>query len=548
LDAIRARGHDVANELNNPDVLLDWCDVEGIPSEAVYRSLAETLGIDFIELAADETADPDFIAKVPIQIARRFNFVGLAADDTSSVEIVCGSLDGCIQSDNIGRLLGRSVVCKIADPAVVQRLVDSAYQRRSSQTAASIQSLESDDSTIEIRKQDDLLDESGRSSVVKVVNSILFDAVQQRASDIHIQPYESHLQVRFRIDGILFDQFEIPHGSQEEVISRIKVISQMDIAEKRLPQDGRATIRVGTRRIDLRVASLPTSFGERVVIRLLDKSARLYTLAELGMDREILQQFQRLVHLEHGLILVTGPTGGGKSTTLYAALQEINAKDRNIVTLEDPIEYQLPGISQTQVNEKKGMTFARGLRNVLRQDPDIIMIGEIRDQETAEMAIQSALTGHMVFSTLHTNDAPSAVTRLLDLGIEPYLVSSSVVAVLAQRLVRQICDQCKQLSTDTSLLTKQSETSLNDSRHFEGRGCTACRQTGYQGRKGIFELMAINQTIQRSIQTGSDAANLRGYAVANGMKSLREDGLRKIHEGQTTVSEVARVTMDQVIE
>jgi len=547
-DAIRARGHDVANDLKNTNELLAWCEAEGISSETVYRSLAETLGIDFIELATDETADPNFIAKVPIQIARRFNFVGLAADDASSVEIVCGSLDGCIQADNVGRLLGRSVICKIADPAAVQSLVDTVYQRRSSQTAASIQSLESDDSTIEIRKQDDLLDESGRSSIVKVVNSILFDAVQQRASDIHIQPYESHLQVRFRIDGILFDQFEIPHGSQEEVISRIKVISQMDIAEKRLPQDGRATIRVGTRRIDLRVASLPTSFGERVVIRLLDKSARLYTLAELGMDDEILQQFQRLVHLEHGLILVTGPTGGGKSTTLYAALQEINAKDRNIVTLEDPIEYQLSGISQTQVNEKKGMTFARGLRNVLRQDPDIIMIGEIRDQETAEMAIQSALTGHMVFSTLHTNDAPSAVTRLLDLGIEPYLVSSSVVAVLAQRLVRQICENCKQLSKDKSSLSEQLGNSHNCSQHFEGRGCEACRQTGYQGRKGIFELMAINQTIQRSIQNGSDAANLRGHAVANGMKSLREDGLRKIREGHTTDSEVARVTLDQVSE
>jgi general secretion pathway protein E len=380
--------------------------------------------------------------------------------------------------------------------------------------------------------------------VIRLVNSLIFDAVLARASDIHIQPNEVDLKVRFRIDGVLFDQFEIPKASQEEVLSRIKIIGEMNIAEKRLPQDGRASVQVGDRMIDLRIASLPTSFGERIVIRLLDKSARLYTLEELGMPERLLKQFRSKIHLEHGLILVTGPTGGGKSTTLYAGLQEINTNYSNIVTLEDPIEYQLSGISQTQISEKKGLTFADGLRSVLRQDPDVIMVGEIRDQETANMAIQSALTGHMVFSTLHTNDAPSAITRLLDLGVEPYLVASSVVGVLAQRLVRKICPDCKKPDPQASTLMKELGTFRSEANMpYSGAGCENCRSTGYQGRIGIFEFMEINDHLRSLIQRQCNAAEIRTEARSKGMKLLREDGLEKILAGSTTVDEVVRVSM-----
>jgi general secretion pathway protein E len=382
--------------------------------------------------------------------------------------------------------------------------------------------------------------------VVDLVNKILFEAVKVYASDVHFQPYESRLVVRMRIDGVLFDAFDLPIDVQDEAISRMKVIGKMNIAEKRLPQDGRSTVQVGDRSIDLRIASLPTSFGERVVVRLLDKSARVYTLDELGMDRETLDRFRNLIKLEHGLILVTGPTGSGKSTTLYAALQEINSKDRNVVTLEDPIEYQLEGISQTQVSVKKGMTFASGLRSVLRQDPDIIMVGEIRDEETAVMAIQSALTGHLVFSTLHTNDAASAVTRLLDLGIEPYLVSSSLISVMAQRLVRKVCASCsREMVPSTEILELLGNDSASPGQKTirQGIGCEACRQTGYRGRIGIFELLIVDDAVRQQIQGQSNATTIRDVAVRNGMKLLREDGLAKTLDGMTTVDEVARVTM-----
>ena len=349
-----------------------------------------------------------------------------------------------------------------------------------------------------------------------------------------------------RIDGVLFDSFTIPKHLQDEVLSRVKVLGRMNIAEKRLPQDGRATVQVGDRLIDLRIASMPTSHGERIVIRLLDKSARLYTLNELGMDDRTLVRFHELIHLEHGMILVTGPTGSGKSTTLYAALREINAKDCNILTLEDPIEYQLEGISQTQINVKKGMTFASGLRSILRQDPDIIMLGEIRDEETAVMAIQSALTGHLVFSTLHTNDAASAVTRLLDLGIEPFLVASSVIAVLAQRLVRLNCPACSAPYYPTPDELRRLELSsdqIASARFMRGVGCDECRRTGYRGRLGIFELLTVNDAVRSQVQARANATEIRDASIQYGMHLLREDGHAKVLKGRTTLGEVLRVTV-----
>jgi general secretion pathway protein E len=354
--------------------------------------------------------------------------------------------------------------------------------------------------------------------------------------------------VRTRIDGVLYDSFELPKNVQEEVISRVKVMAKMDIAEKRLAQDGRATVQIGDRLIDLRIASLPTSFGERVVIRLLDKGARLYELPELGMDARTLEIFKKLVSLEHGLLLVTGPTGSGKSTTLYAALKQINSKEKNVLTIEDPIEYQLEGISQTQVSDKKGMTFASGLRSVLRQDPDVIMVGEIRDVETANMAIQSSLTGHLVFSTLHTNDAASAITRLLDLGIEPYLVASSVMGVLAQRLVRRICPACAVAYEPSALELQWLGASCEQAGGMRiGKGCAACRHTGYRGRFGTFELLIIDESVRRLISNRATASEIKSAAMKTGMHLLRGDGIGKILAGLTTIAEVERVTMQSEI-
>ena len=411
--------------------------------------------------------------------------------------------------------------------------------------------LDTKDLSIDLESQladhEDLLESRGSPPIIRLVNSILFEGVKARASDVHVQPQEDSLVVRQRIDGVLFDTLTIPKSYQEEVISRLKVLGRMNIAEKRLPQDGRATVQLGDRLIDLRIASLPTSSGERVVVRFLDKSARLYTLNELGMSSGNLRDFRTLIKRDHGILLVTGPTGAGKSTTLYAALQEINAKDLNVLTLEDPIEYQLVGISQTQINQKKGLTFASGLRNVLRQDPDIIMVGEIRDHETAAMAIQSALTGHLVFSTLHTNDAASAVTRLLDLGIEPYLVASSVIGVVAQRLVRRVCPKC---ITSAPVSTEQlRRLGLDDGRLagrplYRGRGCEACRQTGYSGRVGIFEVLTVNDSVRELVQARANASQIRVQACREGMSLLRHDGLEKAFAKATTVEEVLRVTFE----
>lgn len=428
--------------------------------------------------------------------------------------------------DNVGRLLGQSLRLVEVDADSLKILINSAYEAR----ATELQSKSGDAVSLEellsqapVHDRDDLLESDARGPVVQLVNSILLDAIQQRASDVHLQPFEDTMVVRMRVDGVLTEVRKIAKATQDEVVSRLKVAGQMNIAEKRLPQDGRATVCVGDRVIDLRLASMPTSFGERVVIRLLDKSARLYSLAEIGMDRVTLERFKNVIHAEHGLVLVTGPTGSGKSTTLYGALTQLDTATRNAVTLEDPIEYQLDGISQTQINTKKGMTFASGLRSVLRQDPDIIMLGEIRDEETAVMAVQSALTGHLVFSTLHTNDAASAVTRMLDLGIEPYLVSSSLLAVLAQRLVRRVCPSCRGS-------TKQQD-------------CVKCRGTGYHGREGIYELLVLDDTIRDLVQKRAHASLIRDTAITKGMRLLRDSGLEKVQAGVTTDEEIQRVTM-----
>jgi general secretion pathway protein E len=511
------------------------------------RALADSMGIAFVTDLANRSPSAAFVERVPINFARRHGVLGLSAAGTEPMPVAMSDLSAWGQLQILSRFLGRAVEPLLAPATDVMDAINAAYEQRTGQAQTFIERLDPVTLGKELEAlngRDDLLDLASRAPVVKLVSLVLFEAVQSRASDLHLQPYEDVLTVRFRIDGVLHDAYRLPKTLQEEIISRVKVMARMNIAEKRLPQDGRATVQVGDRAIDLRVATLPASFGERVVIRLLDKTSRLYDLRELGMEAHQLARFRELIHTDHGLILVTGPTGSGKTTTLYAALQEINSQEKNILTLEDPIEYRLQGVSQTQVSEKKGMTFASGLRSVLRQDPDIIMIGEIRDRETAVMAIQSALTGHLVFSTLHTNDAASAVARLLDLGIEPYLLASSLVGVLAQRLLRRVCPECKAPAPPDDiarLLPAAQSTDAGSVVH--SIGCPACRQTGYHGRLGVFELLLADDSIRHHIQNRASAAEINDAARTGGMKTLRDDGAAKVLTGVTTVSEVLRVTM-----
>lgn len=384
-----------------------------------------------------------------------------------------------------------------------------------------------------------LRDMASEAPVIRAVNTMIAAAVEMRSSDIHIEPFEKQFRVRFRIDGVLQEQPAPPPEMKAAVISRLKLMAKLNIAERRLPQDGRIKIKSVGREVDLRVSTLPTLYGESVVMRILDRSAtERYDLRVLGFDDRMLSRMEYFTSLPHGIFLVTGPTGSGKSTTLYSALKRINQTDKKIITIEDPVEYQMDGINQIHVNTQIGLTFASGLRHIVRQDPDVIMVGEIRDRETADVAIRSALTGHFVYSTLHTNDAPSAVTRLTDMGVENYLIVSSVVAVLAQRLVRVICPQCRR--EDKPVLTPLGETIQS----FRGAGCEQCFGTGYKGRVGIFELMELNEELRRLIMQNQDASVLTEAARRGGMRTLREDGWLKVAAGVTTADEVVRVTQE----
>ena len=384
-----------------------------------------------------------------------------------------------------------------------------------------------------------LRDMASEAPVIRLVNAMIADAIEKRASDIHIEPFEKEFRVRFRVDGVLFAQENPPRELKAAIISRLKLMAKLNIAERRLPQDGRIKIKILGREVDLRVSTLPTLYGESVVMRLLDRSSGdFYDLRRLGFDDHMLRQMERFTSMPHGIFLVTGPTGSGKSTTLYSALKRINLPDKKIITIEDPVEYQMDGINQIHVNPQIGLTFASGLRHIVRQDPDVIMVGEIRDRETADIAIRAALTGHFVFSTLHTNDAPSAVTRLIDMGVENYLITSSLVAVLAQRLVRVICPQCKVFAGE--VMSPEGEMVGT----WRGEGCAECGGRGYHARMGIFEMMDVSDEIRKLIMSNADASILTRAARKNGMRNLREDGWRKIRDGVSTVEEVMRVTQE----
>ncbi|HEV3270254.1 MAG TPA: type II secretion system ATPase GspE [Candidatus Rhabdochlamydia sp.] len=426
-----------------------------------------------------------------------------------------------------------------------EKAIEQLFHQKENEASEYIASLQQNqESCLEVQEGYDLLESVSEVPVIHLLNVILAEAVQQGSSDIHFEPTEQGLEVRYRVDGVLHMRHTPPLELQTQLITRIKVLARLDIAEHRLPQDGRIKLHMGQRQIDFRVSTVPVAFGERIVLRILDKNNVSLGLDKIGMDPALLRAFNQLIRLSEGIVLVTGPTGSGKTTTLYSALSEINSSEMNIMTIEDPVEYKLPGMAQIGVNPKIHLTFATGLRHILRQDPDVIMIGEIRDKETAEIAIQSALTGHLVFSTLHTNDAPSALTRLVDMGIEPYLLSSSVLGVLAQRLVRRICPHCIVLYQPSDQELKEiglSKEELKDGL-YRGTGCEVCYGSGFKGRHAIYELMYVDHLVKQQLLLTADATTLQKVALAQGMSSLRQQGAVLVQKGITTTSEVLRVT------
>jgi len=488
----------------------------------------------------------EFLDRIPLRFARDHAVVAIGP-----ATLALGKPDRLWAADRVAWRLDRECQVVQAPEDEILALINHAYHAEAKEITEVAEELKPDEPGGEVVLAEDVLDLDEKAPAVKLVHAMLLQAIKQRASDIHLEPAENALRVRFRIDGVLYERVTLPKEVQDGVASRIKVMGRMDIAERRLPQDGGVTVRVGDRRVDLRIATLPSQHGERVVMRLLDKTMGLLTLEGLGFSPEDLGRVRKTLELLHGIILVTGPTGSGKTTTLYAMLSALNSAELNIITLEDPIEYQLEGITQTQVSVKKGLTFARGLRSIVRQDPDIIMVGEIRDLETASISIQSSLTGHLVFSTLHTNDAPSSVTRLLDLGVEPYLAASSVNAILAQRLARRVCQDCKELvpldleaarvkgwsEEDLSLLTERGVT-----RTPRGKGCGACFGTGFSGRTAIFELLVVTDEIRDLVVRRASAGDLKRAALKDGFLTLRKDGLRRVAAGLTTLDEVWSVT------
>ncbi len=433
---------------------------------------------------------------------------------------------------------------------LLETAIERCYHQNEEETRRLFTDLEQTDPQSAAQNGDalegyDLLEQADQHPVIRMINVILIEAIQQGASDIHFEPTDEGLAVRYRIDGVLLKRHTPPLEYLNQMLTRIKVMAKMDIAEHRLPQDGRIKLRHGGREIDFRVSTLPVVHGERIVLRILDKGNVLLGLNRIGMDEKLLKSFRKLTHFPEGIILVTGPTGSGKTTTLYSAISEINAAEMNVMTIEDPVEYKLPGISQMNVNSKIELDFARGLRHILRQDPDVIMIGEIRDRETAEIAIQSSLTGHLVLSTLHTNDAPSALTRLADMGIEPYLLASSILGILAQRLVRRICPSCKvgyTPSADELAELELKREQLLEGKLYRGSGCDQCFGTGYKGRHGIYELMPVNSKIKAQVLKSQDAEELRRTAIKEEMITLFQRGATLAAQGLTTSAEVLRVT------
>jgi general secretion pathway protein E len=537
----------LAREAQNKNIslLAYLLQQEKVEEGQLLPLLARELGLKFMATIPEDAVQVELVQKLPLSYLKKYNILPLSLQDKRlSVVASLPFLDN-ILSDLKTVFQVDFIEINLCTRSEIITAINRVFGQVEAEADEIIEDLDkdSDDFLTELEQGSiDLLDEADDAPIIKLVNHILTRAVRTGASDIHIEPYEHKLKVRFRLDGILYDFLSLPRKIHAHLVSRIKIMAGLNIAEKRLPQDGRIEIKIGNREVDLRVSTLATSFGERIVLRLLEKGIRLLAISDIGMGNSDLTTLKKLLNLTHGIILVTGPTGSGKTTTLYAALSHINSPDKNILTIEDPIEYRLEGINQTQVNAKIGLTFASALRSMVRQDPDVILVGEIRDIETAEIAIQAALTGHLVFSTLHTNDAPGAITRLIDMGIEPFLVSSSVRAILAQRLVRILCPECKRAYVPSAF--EKEQMGLGPEQEctiFQAAGCENCLQTGYKGRTAIFELMVLNDELQSLILKSSDANVIRNKAIQMGMKTLRQDGIDKVRQGITTLSEVLRV-------
>jgi type IV pilus assembly protein PilB len=517
-----------------------------VSEEDIVFFLSNKLGLPRIELGS-YLIDSKIIELVPEHLARKHELVPLFKIGN---RLTCAMVDpwNVFALDEVRMRTNLIVEPAVATETEIKKALDEHYGAKGTMEEL-IKSIDEEklgikgDKDIDGKKLEGIVEEP---VVIKLVNLIIIKAVSEGASDIHIEPEEDVLKTRFRVDGVLHEVSSPPKHLQSAIISRIKIMANLDIAERRAPQDGRFTIKMEGRDIDIRASCMPTIYGENVVLRILDVSKTLLNLKEIGFSKEILEKYQRLISHPYGMILVTGPTGCGKTTTLYVSLDKINTVEKNIITIEDPVEYKLAGIRQMQVNPKVGFTFANGLRSILRQDPDIIMVGEIRDKETAEIAIHAALTGHLVFSTLHTNDAPGALTRLIDMGVEPFLVSSSVIGVLAQRLVRTICEDCKEEYKPTEEALR--DIGLIDERRirfYRGKSCPKCMDTGYKGRIGIFELMVMDEDVRKLAIAKASHEEIKKQAVSSGMVTLKQDGIKKVIDGLTTVEEMLRVTQEE---
>jgi general secretion pathway protein E/type IV pilus assembly protein PilB len=514
--------------------------------EEVLRWLAVEYDVPFVSLDEVEP-DKQVLSLFPARILLKDELLPLRRNN-GEVEVATSRLFATQGIDALKTMTGLRIKPVLAPSEVIQR----EMKKRLGVGADTLGTLgeEASFQVVDEDGEDDTnLDNAAEdASIIRFVNQVLRDAIELRASDIHLEPFEDEMRIRYRIDGVL-QEVPVPaqiKRFQPAIVSRVKILSHLNIAEKRLPQDGRIKIRIDDAEVDIRVSVIPMLHGEAVVMRLLRQNSTLRGMGQLGMGPRELKGFRRVLGLPHGIVLVTGPTGSGKTSTLYTALNEINDAVRKIITIEDPVEYQLKGVNQIQVSEKAGLTFARGLRSILRHDPDVVLIGEIRDQETAQIAVQASLTGHLVFSTLHTNDAPGALTRLVDMGVEPYLVASSLEAVLAQRLVRVLCPECKQLDTSPTAHALQAEVeALRHAAIYKAVGCRACRNTGYHGRRGIFEWMDASQDVRRLILKNASSGEIRDAARTRGMRTLADDGWRLVNEGVTTPEEVLRVTKDQ---
>lgn len=523
-------------------------DIGAVSEADMVVHLSDYLDVPYVT-AEDFPQVPVLEDTFSEKFMRECKFVPIKVEASGQLTVAMADPNDIATLDTIRIFAGCQDVKVFLGPEnAILDLIESFYGNQASSLGRIVEDIDEENDTTGDDAEDveHLKDLASEAPVIRLVNLIISRAIESRASDVHIEPFERDLNVRYRIDGILYDQESPPKRLKAAVISRIKIMARLNIAERRVPQDGRIKMKVLGKDIDLRVSTLPTMYGESVVMRILDKSnVQIYDVEKLGFVPQMHELFNDLIKRPYGIIMVTGPTGSGKTTTLYAALTQINQPDKKIVTIEDPVEYQINGINQIHVNAQIGLTFAAGLRSIVRQDPDVIMVGEMRDLETVEIGIRAALTGHLVFSTLHTNDAPSAIARMVDMGAEDYLLSSTILGVLAQRLVRIICSNCKEKQQFEDKFLEEIKFPLdNRTEIYHGKGCEECGGTGYQGRLGIFELMLMNEDVRRLILANADATKIRKMAIEGGMVSLRIDGLEKVKQGLTTISEILRVTQD----